>query len=474
MTGSSRNVTIAGIDVERVVVMSPRKLFRDRMDAGRKLALDLLRYRDASPLVLGLPRGGVPVAYEVARQLDAPLDVCVVRKLGAPIEPELGIGAVSEEGALHVDRDTMQLVGVSEDELMALIAEKRREVEDRVLKFRRGEPPLDVRGRTVIVVDDGIATGGTARAAVQAMRARGASRIVLAVPVAASQSLDELATVADEIVCPHPEEDFYAVGLWYEDFTTTTDDDVVAILDRAREEREGRQQPRMRSERVRLSIDRDVRIPLEHAALEGHLTIPPDARGLVLFAHGSGSSRHSPRNQYVAGELQRMGLATLLLDLLTLEEERVDARTAHLRFDIGLLASRLVVATDWAHAQFETREMNIGLFGASTGAAAALVAAAERPEVVRAVVSRGGRPDLAEASLGDVKAPTLLIVGGDDPEVLQLNREALYLLGCVKEVEVVPGATHLFEEPGTLEQVARSAAKWFRHHLVERALEATA
>ncbi|CAN5874106.1 phosphoribosyltransferase family protein [soil metagenome] len=455
--------------------MSPRKLFRDRADAGRQLALHLLSHGDAAPIVLGLPRGGVPVAYEVARELGAPLDVCVVRKIGAPARPELGIGAVSEDGAVHVDREIMGHVGVSEAQLAALVATQRAEVEQRVRTLRRGAPPLDVRGRTVILVDDGIATGGTARAALQSLRARGAGRVVLAAPVAAWETLDELDSVADEVVCPHPEEALFSVGRWYEDFSPTTDDKVVAILDHARAASERHDLPRRRSERVRLPVDRDVRIPVGDQELAGRLTIPAEARGLVLFAHGSGSGRHSPRNQYVAAALQRAGLATLLLDLLTEEEERVEPRTAHLRFDIPLLASRLVTATDWVCAQVDTRRLALGYFGASTGAAAALVAAAARSEVVHAVVSRGGRPDLAEPSLGDGHAPTLLLVGGADPEVLQLNREALYFLGCVKLIEVVPDATHLFEEPGAREQVARSAARWFAHHLGGRAVqEATA
>lgn len=455
--------------------MSPRKLFIDRVDGGRQLAARLRSYRDSSPLVLGLPRGGVPVAYEVARELGAPLDVCVVRKIGAPIQPELGIGAVAEEGALYVDHRAKRVVGVTDEELAELIDAKRREVDERVRRFRRGAPPLDVQGKTVIVVDDGIATGGTARAAMQTLRARGAGRIVLAVPVAASESIDELASVADEVVCLYPEEAFFAVGLWYDDFTPTTDEDVVVLLDRARAERERQEPPqRRRSERVKIPVDRDVQIPIGEEILRGRLTVPPGARGLVLFAHGSGSSRHSSRNQYVAGELQREGLATLLFDLLTEAEERVDARTAHLRFDIALLGSRLVAATDWVRAQSETAGLPIGYFGASTGAAAALVAAAERPEAVHAVVSRGGRPDLAETALDSVRAPTLLLVGGSDPEVLQLNREALYFLSCEKLLEVVPGATHLFEEPGTLEHVALAAARWFARHLGARALQATA
>jgi putative phosphoribosyl transferase len=205
-----------------------------------------------------------------------------------------------------------------------------------------------------------------------------------------------------------------------------------------------------------------VQVPFRDQWLQGDLgwpAQPPTA--LVLFAHGSGSSRHSPRNRYVAAELGREGLATLLLDLLTEAEERADARTAHLRFDIGLLASRLVVATDWALAQPETKSLRLGYFGASTGAAAALVAAASRPAVVGAVVSRGGRPDLADAALGGVEAPTLLVVGGDDTQVLEYNREAFERLRCEKRLEIVPGATHLFEEPGALEEVARSAGRWF-------------
>ncbi|HSO35238.1 MAG TPA: phosphoribosyltransferase [Labilithrix sp.] len=220
--------------------MSPRKLFRDRVDAGEQLAARLASYRGSSPLVLGLPRGGVPVAYEVARALEAPLDVCVVRKVGAPSQPELGVGAVAEDGALYLDHDLIDRLGIPDDELASLVATKQAEVEDRVRRFRRGAPPLDVRGKTVLVVDDGVATGGTARAALQTLRARGAGRIVLAVPVGASESLAELASVADELVCLSPEESFYAVGLWYDDFTPTLDEDVIELLDRARAERPAR------------------------------------------------------------------------------------------------------------------------------------------------------------------------------------------------------------------------------------------
>lgn len=213
---------------------------------------------------------------------------------------------------------------------------------------------------------------------------------------------------------------------------------------------------------------RAVKIPAQQARLQGDLVIPGDARGIVAFAHGSGSSRHSPRNRYVAEVLRQAGLATLLMDLLTADEETVDARTGHLRFDIPLLARRLVAATDWLLTQPATRHLRIGYFGASTGAAAALMAAAERPDVVAAIVSRGGRPDLAGPALASVRAPTLLIVGGHDYPVIEMNREALARMQVEARLEIVPGATHLFEEPGTLEEVARLARDWFARHLPAR------
>jgi len=221
------------------------------------------------------------------------------------------------------------------------------------------------------------------------------------------------------------------------------------------------------------SEERDVSVSIltTGATLRGTLNIPGDARGLVLFAHGTGSSRHSPRNRYVASVLREGGLATLLLDLLTEEEEAIDLRTRHLRFDINLLAERLVAVTDWLRGRPDTSTLSIGYFGASTGAGAALVAAARRPGAVGAVVSRGGRPDLASAALPAVSAPTLLIVGGYDLPVIEMNREALGRLRVEKELVIVPGATHLFEEPGTLEEVARLARHWFEHHLASVAEE---
>jgi putative phosphoribosyl transferase len=221
----------------------------------------------------------------------------------------------------------------------------------------------------------------------------------------------------------------------------------------------------MSRDRMTVSAERNVDVQAGGVTLSGDLVVPENAEGLVLFAHGSGSSRRSSRNRAVAAELQDAGLATLLIDLLTAEEERIDARSGHLRFDIGMLAERVVGTTDWLRSQPETRGLRIGYFGASTGGGAALAAAAEIPESVGAVVSRGGRPDLAGEALPLVRAPTLLIVGGDDLPVIGMNRQAMERMSATVVLEIVPGAGHLFEEPGKLEIVARLARDWFLEHL---------
>lgn len=442
--------------------MSPSRLFRDRRVAGEKLAARLRSYQRLSPVVLGLPRGGVPVAYEVALELDAPLDVCVVRKIGAPFQPELGIGAISEGGVSYVDREAMSLVGMTDAELDRIIESERATIEQRVRLFRAGAELIDVEDRAVIVVDDGVATGGTARAAIQTLTVRRAGRIIFAAPVGAAETLDELAAIADDLVCLHPEEEFFAVGQWYEDFRATTDDEVVDLLARAKaRERLPAPEERMRSERVRVPMTRSVQISTGERSLYGRLTLVPDAYGLVIFAHGKGSGRHSPRNQYVASELQAAGMATLLVDLISPEEDMVGAFTSHSRGDVGLLASRLVAAIDWTKTHPETQRLKIGLFGGGEGAAAALLAAAERPDV-RAVVSRAGMPDMAGAALERVAAATLLLVGGANQETLERNRLAFDRLHGDRRLEVIPNTSQPFEEEPALEIVARSAVAWFR------------
>ena len=218
---------------------------------------------------------------------------------------------------------------------------------------------------------------------------------------------------------------------------------------------------------MRQSEDHLVRIAVNREMLEGDLNVPSGTPRVVVFAHGSGSSRHSPRNRHIAQMLRQSGLATLLFDLLTPQEEQIDMHTGHLRFDIGLLAQRLIKATEWTVLNSELSGLQMGYFGASTGAAAAFVAAAERPALINGIVSRGGRPDLAGPALGNVQAPTLLIVGGHDLQVLKMNQEALAQLRVEKKLEAVEGATHLFEEPGALDEVGRRAGLWFARYLFE-------
>lgn len=434
-------------------------LFADRVDAGRRLA-EALRAYGGDTVVVGLPRGGVPVAFEVARVLDAPLDVIVVRKLGVPFQPELGMGAVGEGGARVINDDVVRMAQVSELELAEIEQRERAEVEQRARRFRGGQPPVPLGGRTVIVVDDGIATGSTARAACQVARAQGASRVVLAVPVGPEGVEERMRPDADAVVCLATPQSFRAIGQFYADFGQIGDADVLDILRKATE------RPGVVAGRPALADppvhDEDVTVPAGGGVdLAGYLSVPEKASGIVVFAHGSGSSRHSPRNRYVARALNTAGFATLLFDLLTVAEETERANV----FDIDLLAHRLLAVTKWLQARPAISDLRVGCFGASTGAGAALWAAADPTADIAAIVSRGGRPDLAAPRLRLVRAPTLLIVGGCDEIVIELNRRANDQLTCESRLEIVPGATHLFEEPGALEQVARLATDWFIAYL---------
>jgi len=435
--------------------------FIDRSDAGRRLAQRLAYVRGEDVVVLGLPRGGVPVALPVAEALRAPLDVIVVRKLGVPFQPELAMGAIGEDGVRVVNEAVVTVAGVPLEELTMVERRERTELERRARRFRGDRPRISLKGRTVIIVDDGIATGSTARAACQVARAQGARRIVLAVPVAPPGWTKRIHGEADEFVALETPEPFFGVGQFYTDFSPTTDDEVSACLERAAAGLveattvcEGAiDDPPGRDEEVILDVG-----PVQ---LTGHLTVPEGAAGIVVFVHGSGSSRHSSRNRFVAAVLNGAGLGTLLFDLLT-EDEELERTNV---FDIDLLAGRLLQVTRWLVAQPEIESARIGYFGASTGAAAALWAAAEPSAQVAAVVSRGGRPDLAAGRLDAVTAPTLLIVGGHDDIVIGLNRQAQSHLRCDNRLAIVPGATHLFEEPGTLEAVAVLARDWFVEHL---------
>ena len=432
-------------------------VFDDRIDAGRQLADRLAALRGSDIVVLGLPRGGVPVAAEVARALDAPLDVIVVRKLGVPFQPEVAMGAIGEGGVRVLDDRVLAMAPVSEAEQREVEARERATLEARSERFRRGRPRIDLTGRVAVIVDDGIATGSTARAACQVARRLGAAKVILAVPVAPCDAVEQFAD-ADEVICVARPSNFLAVGYHYRDFSPTSEEEVIVLLDAAARRR------RLRRAEAEADSDMDVSIPADGIRMEGHVHLPEPAAAVVLFAHGTGSSRYSPRNRFVAEVLYEAGLGTLLLDLLTPDEE-IDRSNF---FDIELLARRLVAATEWLAAGRETAACRVGYFGASTGAGAVFRAAGELAERISAVVSRGGRPDLAGPEIALVDAPTLLIVGGEDPIVLDLNRRAMEALQCEKRLEIVEGATHLFEEPGALAEVATLARDWFVDHLLQR------
>ena len=298
-------------------------------------------------------------------------------------------------------------------------------------------------------------------------RAHGAARVVLAAPVCAPDTARALRDEVDELVCLETPRWFSAVGQYYIDFRPTSDGEVTALLQQAARRLQAAAAGNDPADGgVGPVVNEEVEVTAGGARLAGRLTVSAEARGLVVFVHGSGSSRHSPRNRYVAGVLQRAGLATLLFDLLTPGEE-LDRGNV---FDIDLLSGRLAAVTAWVRDRPGCRGLPVGYFGASTGAAAALWAAADDPQVA-AVVSRGGRPDLAAPRLGEVRAPTLLVVGSRDTVVLELNRRAQARMRCESRLAVVPGATHLFEEPGTLEQAAALARDWFVDHFGHLALE---
>lgn len=416
--------------------------FLDRSEAARALASALGAYKGIDPLVLGVPRGSVPMGKIIADALGGELDVVLVRKLGAPGNPEVAIGAVDEHGAVILNQNAAWS-SASEAYIQREAREQLSLIRERRKRYGAGGA-TDISGRTVIVIDDGLATGATMESALRSVRERHPARLVCAVPVAAPDSLDGIRRIADEVVCLATPTPFRAVGLYYRDFRPVTDEEVAAAL--------------QRSVPGRTPAHHAVRIAADSVELDGDLSLPPAPLGLVVFAHGSGSSRRSPRNRFVAEVLNARGMATLLFDLLTAQED-----TAHAtRFDIALLQQRLQAALAWALGSPLCRGLSIGLFGASTGAAAALRVAAVQPAEVAAVVSRGGRPDLAgRQMLLQVRTPVLLIVGGADRDVLMLNHAARELMGAWAMVQVVPGAGHLFEEPGALEQAAGLAADFF-------------
>ncbi|UGB39591.1 phosphoribosyltransferase family protein [Frateuria soli] len=431
---------------------STSRRYADRDDAGRQLAEALADFRGQRPLVLAIPRGGVPVGRIVADALDGDLDVVLVRKLGSPINCEVAIGAVDEQGRVQLTASA-GVAGAGMSYVRAEAARQLATIRKRRAAYSPGRHPADPTGRVVIVVDDGLATGATMRAALAAVRRQHPALLVAAVPVAAPESLAELEDLADRVVCLLAPAHFRAVGAFYGEFEPVDDTDVLHLLSAPPRADAG------------LPVPQAVTFDLPDACLPGDLAMPPDARGLVIFAHGSGADRDSPRDRCLAHLLQRSGMGTLLFDMLTPEEVISPAAV----FDIAALADRLAAVVAAVRRDPALGQLPLGLFGAGTGAGAVLAVAAQRPRDVAAVVSRSGRPDLAgAATLARVTAPTLLIVAGLDRQVLSLNRAAQRRIPAKNELAVVPGATHLFPEPGTLETASRLARDWFARWLGTR------
>ncbi|MGZ3798326.1 MAG: erythromycin esterase family protein, partial [Pseudobdellovibrionaceae bacterium] len=420
--------------------------FQNRTEAGVILADKLSHLKEEikkeKPLVLAIPRGGVPVAFEVAKKLHADLDLLIVKKIGAPDNPELAIGAISEEGAPWLNNNLIDYYGITAKEMEPLINEKLAEVKNLAFQLRGSHAAIPVEGRTLIIVDDGIATGATLRVAIQFLRQRNPKKIIIAVPVAPEATLEPLRQLADEVICLETPSPFIAVGEWYRDFSQVSEGEVLNLL----------HSPQM----ARAPLSQEIVYYDGMTELRADLQLVEETKALIVFAHESGGNRHSPGNRFVAKELNKIGFSTLLVDLLT-EKETQDRENV---FNIELAIDRLLKASEAGFAHLTQAKIPLGYFGANTGAAAVLGAAAKSSRSICAIVSRGGRPDLVNKYLRRVKAPTLLIVGGEDPEVTAFNELAAERL-AVSQMVLIPQATHSFAEPEVLEEVVEYAADWF-------------
>jgi putative phosphoribosyl transferase len=475
-------------------------IFKTREQAGKKLVPLLKGLKLSDPVVIALSNGGVPVAAQVASALHADLDVLAVKKFGTPEAPEYVIGALTEEGYYYIHDSAFTRLGLSLSEIEVILLQKQALVLEKISLFRHEKPLTSVTGRDVILMDDGLASGASARVSLKYLKSKNPKNIILAVPVCSRKITDALTQDGQQVVCLQTTEGLHPVSDFYEDYFHVTDQKVIQLLHahqklkastplKSSEGRSSSSIPSIPSipsisssltsdgssppsgathsqsisrQEVLIEDFRSKDLSLKKLVLPGILQIPSPCSGIVLFAHGSGSSRLSPRNQLVAQLLNQGGLGTLLFDLLTPEE----AQQRENVFQIPLLGSRLVFAMNWLKSQVHTpsfASLPLGLFGASTGAAAALWAAAQPHSQIAAVVSRGGRPDLADAFLSGVHAPVLLIVGFEDQAVIERNQEALTHLKNAR-LHLIAHATHLFEEPGALEEVAQLAAEWFNSH----------
>jgi putative phosphoribosyl transferase len=440
-------------------------LYADRAAGGRAVATALRSTaglcRQDDVVVLGLPRGGIPVARAVADALGAPLDAIVARKLGVPGLTEVAFGAIAEGRREIVEDSVRWYLGIPRRVVAPVLEREQRELDRRVRLYRAGAALPPLRGRTVVLVDDGLASGATLRAAALALRRERPACVVAAVPVASALHCDDVRATVDELVAVATPDPFETVSAWYGDFAAVSDAEVLRLLGRS-------VALPLQSEADRdTPNEKEVAIPLgspgaaTEDAMAGDLGLPNAApAGLVILVHGGGSSRNSYRNRYLAGRLRLAGWATLRIDLLLEQERAQDDIDGDARFDIPRIASRLARATEWAASERVPGAERLVLFGASTGAAAALAVAAMRPDLVCGVASRGGRVDLAGSALPAVRAPVLMVVGGADTETLRLTRGSAGLLPGPAYLTVVPGAGHTFEEPGAIGAVGEHVVRW--------------
>lgn len=413
--------------------------YKNREHAGKLLAEKLMEYKTLNPVILALPRGGVPLAFEISSKLEASLDVLFVKKIGDPSNEEFAIGAIAEDEQPILNGQIIKEFKINENEVARIIIEKITEIRRKSKFYRKIIPKISLEGRNVIIVDDGLATGATMEAALNWIKTKNTKKVIVAVAVASVDAFERIKKLGIDCIALQTPPEFWAVGIYFEDFTQVSDKEVLQYFTQKKTHH--------------TVPEHKITIENEDIKLHGILNIPEKSKGIIIFAHGSGSSHQSPRNIYVANALNKAGFGTLLFDLLTTNESLDRANV----FDIELLVSRLILATKWLKNINKT--LPIGYFGASTGAAAALGAEAYFQNIF-AVVSRGGRPDMAMEYLPKIKAPTLLLVGENDQEVISLNK-----LACTKiadcELVTIPKAGHLFEESGTLEQVVEYAITWF-------------
>ena len=441
--------------------MDEGALYHDRSQAGAKLAQSLERYRDAGVLVLGIPRGGVPVAAEVARYLHAELDIVVARKLGAPGQPELALGAVTANGGRFLNEEIIRELAASHEYVEAETERKTTEARAREKYMRQARPPASIAGRTVIIVDDGLATGATMRAAVRSVRKAQPTHLIVAAPVGARESCDAIRDEADEVVCPLQPEPFFAVGLYYRRFEPVSEEEVRRLLSAASvvpqlSSADGPPQTTAaREQEVWFRNASGARLAASLVLPEG-IERPP----VVVFAHGFGSSRHSSRNRAIAERLSANGIASLLFDFTG----HGDSQGSEQEATIPQMVQDLTAAIDVLNRRPDVDPGRIGVSGSSSGGIVTTLVAARDPRVQAAVL----RSVAAEGLFDDasrIHAPTLVIAGEDDIPIVEEDRALADALGGEHRFVTIAGAGHLFEGPGQQEEVAEHSASWFAEKL---------